>query len=60
MHVRAKVCSVCSKPEQECACERYCCICAGQYGIRLCDDGLYYCPDCRDACDVKVVERDEA
>jgi hypothetical protein len=24
--------------------------------IRLCEDGLYYCPDCREACDVRVAE----
>jgi len=22
--------------------------------VRLCMDGLYYCPDCREACDVSL------
>jgi hypothetical protein len=49
------VCAVCDKPERECKCDRYCCHCQGQYGIRLCVDGLYYCPECREACEVSVV-----
>jgi hypothetical protein len=35
-------------------CEKYCTICKGQHNIRLCADGLYYCPDCREACDVSL------
>ncbi len=50
------VCMICDKPEYHCTCERYCCICKGQYGIRLCMDGQYYCPDCREACEVRVVD----
>ena len=46
------VCVQCDKPEERCACEKYCTICKGQHNIRLCSDGLYYCPDCREACDV--------
>src|SRR5215472_3641981 len=46
------VCVQCEMPEERCACERYCTICNGQHSIRLCSDGLYYCPDCREACDV--------
>jgi hypothetical protein len=49
------VCAICDRSEGECKCERYCCICKGQDGIRLCMDGLYYCPDCREACEVSVV-----
>jgi hypothetical protein len=49
------LCAVCDKVEGECQCDRYCCICKGQYGIRLCMDGLYYCPDCREACEISVV-----
>lgn len=48
------LCAQCDKREPECTCERYCCICQSQYGIRLCMDGQYYCPDCREACDVSV------
>jgi len=50
------LCAVCDKPEAECKCERYCCTCQGQFGIRLCIDGQYYCPDCREACDIRVVD----
>jgi hypothetical protein len=24
--------------------------------VHLCVDGLYYCPDCREACDVALAE----
>ncbi len=48
------LCSHCDKREEDCACDRYCNICKGQYNIRLCMDGLYYCPDCREACEVSV------
>jgi hypothetical protein len=48
------VCSLCDKPEERCTCERYCTICKGQHKVRLCADGLYYCPDCREACDVAL------
>lgn len=50
-----EVCAVCDKQERECKCDRYCCHCMGQDGIRLCVDGLYYCPECREACEVSVV-----
>jgi hypothetical protein len=48
------VCSTCDKPEHQCVCDRYCTICKGQHKVRLCADGLYYCPDCREACDVAL------
>ena len=48
------VCTQCDKTEEHCTCERYCTICKGQYYIRLCADGLYYCPDCREACEVAL------
>jgi len=50
------VCMQCEKQEHHCKCDRYCCLCQSQFGIRLCADGQYYCPDCREACDVRVVE----
>lgn len=46
------VCVMCDQPEERCTCEKYCSICKGQNNIRLGADGLYYCPDCREACDV--------
>ncbi len=50
------VCALCDKPESNCQCVRYCWVCKGQEAIRLCADGQYYCPDCREACDVRVVD----
>ncbi len=46
------VCAMCDKTEERCACEKYCTICKGQHNVHLGADGLYYCPDCREACDV--------
>ncbi len=50
------LCAMCDKPEAECKCEHYCWMCKGQFGIRMCIDGQYYCPDCREACDIRVVD----
>jgi hypothetical protein len=50
------LCVQCDKPEQDCSCDKYCTICKGQQGVRLCIDGLYYCPDCREACDVALAQ----
>lgn len=50
------VCHLCEKPERECACDRYCCLCHSPYSIRLCVDGQYYCPDCREACDIRLAD----
>jgi len=52
-------CSQCDQPEEKCRCDRYCCICMGQYAVRLCLDGLYYCPDCREACEVTLAATPE-
>ena len=43
----------CEKTEERCECDRYCYICMGQQDVRLCEDGLYYCEACREACDYK-------
>ncbi len=51
------MCTVCEKSETDCKCDRYCALCYSAYGIRLCDDGLYYCTDCREACDYKTQDR---
>jgi hypothetical protein len=48
------LCAQCDKAEDYCTCEKYCCICKGMEGVRLAMDGLYYCPDCREACDVPL------
>jgi hypothetical protein len=50
------LCVQCDKSEEHCACEKYCTICQGQLGVRLCMDGLYYCPECREACDVSLAD----
>ena len=53
------VCSQCDLPEGKCQCDRYCCYCQGQENIRLCADGKYYCPDCREACEVSLANFNE-
>ena len=59
MRASSVLCVNCEKPESKCECDRYCWLCQGQYGIRLCTDGQYYCPDCREGCENAVVdERD--
>jgi len=55
----ATVCMQCDQPESKCACEKYCCCCQAQTNIRLCVDGLYYCPDCREACDVRLGDSED-
>ena len=47
-------CSVCDKTEDRCDCEKYCCLCQGEHQVRLCNDGLYYCLECREACDLQA------
>jgi len=48
------LCVQCDKPEYQCTCDKYCTICKNMQNVRLCMDGLYYCPDCREACDVTL------
>lgn len=48
------LCAQCDKSEEYCTCEKYCTICKGQLNVRLGADGLYYCPDCREACDIAL------
>jgi len=50
------VCVLCDKTEEQCTCDKYCCLCQAEFSIRLCIDGQYYCPDCREACDIRTVE----
>lgn len=50
------VCIQCDKPERDCNCDRYCIYCKGDYGIRLCLDGQYYCVDCREACEISTAD----
>jgi hypothetical protein len=50
------VCIMCDKAEAYCTCEKYCTICQGQHAVKLCVDGLYYCPECREACEVSLAD----
>jgi len=52
------LCSQCDKPESQCTCEKYCCYCQSQFNIHMCVDGLYYCAECREACDIRLAESD--
>jgi hypothetical protein len=46
------VCAICGKEEEKCDCEpKYCILCQGQHDVRLVQDGLWYCRECREACD---------
>lgn len=50
-------CAVCDQTEERCTCPKYCALCQSDYGIRLTEDGLYYCIDCREACDYKTQDQ---
>lgn len=50
-------CLVCGLSERLCACHRYCALCLGEYQLRLCEDGQYYCADCREACEYKTQDQ---
>jgi hypothetical protein len=47
------ICAVCDQPEEKCTCDKFCAFCHSDYGVRLTEDGQYYCRDCREACDYK-------
>jgi hypothetical protein len=50
------LCYNCERAEGECQCDQryYCCICQGENNIRLCQDGQYYCLECREVCDLQA------
>jgi hypothetical protein len=48
------LCTQCDREEDKCLCDKYCNLCQSQYNVRLCSDGLYYCGDCREACDLRA------
>jgi hypothetical protein len=54
MHQTRYLCMQCDREEEKCLCDKYCNICQGPYNVRLCSDGLYYCGDCREACDLRA------
>jgi hypothetical protein len=47
-------CAQCEMPEDQCECEKYCCLCQTVLEVRICQDGLMYCEPCRTACDYKT------
>jgi hypothetical protein len=47
-------CGQCEKTEDQCECEKFCCLCQSQLDVRICEDGLMYCEPCRNACDYKT------
>ena len=47
-------CGICDLEEARCLCDKFCCLCHGANNVRLCNDGLWYCIDCREACDLQA------
>ena len=47
-------CILCDLEESRCQCDRYCSMCQGGHDVRLCQDGMYYCLECREACDLQA------
>jgi hypothetical protein len=47
---QAFLCNLCEHPEKRCVCDKYCILCLGEWEVRLCQDGSYYCLACREAC----------
>jgi sulfur transfer complex TusBCD TusB component (DsrH family) len=44
-------CLQCELEEEQCTCDKYCALCMTDSDVRLCQDGVFYCRDCREACD---------
>ena len=38
-------CIVCDQPEERCTCDHYCALGHSDYGVRMCEDGQFYCID---------------
>jgi hypothetical protein len=47
-------CTICDLEESRCQCDKYCFMCQGGHDVRLCQDGMYYCLECREACDLQA------
>ena len=47
-------CAVCDQTEANCTCNKYCALCQGDHDVRLVQDGMYYCLECREACDFQA------
>jgi hypothetical protein len=50
-------CGQCEMQEDQCECDKFCCLCQAQLDVRICADGLMYCEPCRNACDYKTSDR---
>jgi hypothetical protein len=50
----------CEMTEDRCDCEKYCCLCQSLMEVRLCEDGLFYCKPCREACGYSVSDSSSA
>lgn len=50
-------CVACDLPEDRCVCDRFCALCHSDFSVRLCEDGQYYCNDCREVCDYKTQDQ---
>ncbi len=48
------ICMICDKTERGCSCNKYCGLCQSLFEVRLCQDGIYYCRPCREACDLQA------
>jgi len=53
------VCTACGLNENKCKCERYCILCNSDHGVRLCQDGCYYCAECREICEFAASDQPE-
>lgn len=45
------VCSACGLNESKCQCDHFCILCRADHNVRLCQDGCYYCAECREVCE---------
>ena len=53
------VCTACGLTEDKCKCEKFCILCRSDSNVRLCQDGCYYCRDCREICDFSTGDSPE-
>ena len=53
-------CMQCEMTEDRCDCEKYCCLCQSLMEVRLCEDCLYYCKACREACGYKASDEESS
>ena len=54
--IREFFCTACNMTEVKCQCEKYCILCRSDVQVRLCQDGCYYCRECREVCEFSVDE----